>query len=96
MTTHTTGPSPFEQAARARKVQALLLAVDKYALAAGLHPVRKSHALARFLGQQSDAFWEELADAADVLPPSMATRAAVVAALRQRAVRLPVLRLVKP
>jgi hypothetical protein len=87
--------NPYASAARAAKVMALLAACDRYAGAAGLDAVRSSAAMARAIEDQSDDFWELLADAAGVHPPSQQTRDEVVAALRARGDVLPRLRLVK-
>jgi hypothetical protein len=87
--------NPYASAARLRKVLALLAACDRYAGAAGLDAVRSSAAMARAIEDQSDLWWSALAEAAQVRPPSLETRAAVVEALRARAERLPRLRLVR-
>jgi hypothetical protein len=87
--------NPYASAARAAKVLALLAACDRYASAAGLDVVRSSAAMARAIEGQGTEWWGLLADAAGVHPPSQQTRDEVVAALRSRAEKLPVLRLVK-
>lgn len=74
-------PSPFEQAARERKVAYLVLAADDLARHSGVTLAQLIPAIERW----SDEEWRKLAVAAGQLPPSATSRAEVLTRLRARA-----------